>query len=80
MKTVFALLIVFVGEPEAKIEIVIQPAQSGTASPVLPEMSASDISFYETAKLVSVCVGYKMEIRGNKIYFREITGCELPSK
>ena len=66
-----------VGEPEAKIEVVIQPAQSGTASPVLPEMSASDISFYETAKLVSECVGYKMEIRGNKIYFREITGCEL---
>ena len=68
------------GEPEAKIEIVIQPAQSGAASPVLPEMSASDISFYEMAKLVSECVGYKMEIRGNKIYFREITGCELPPK
>ena len=66
-----------VGEPEATIEIVIQPAQSGTASPVLPEISASDISFYEAAQLVSACVGYKMEIRGNKIYFREITGCEL---
>ena len=66
-----------VGEPEAKIEIVIQPAQSGAASPVLPEMSASDIFFYETAKLVSECVGYKMEIRGNKIYFREMMGCEL---
>ena len=69
-----------VGEPEAKIEIITQPAQSGTASPVLPEISAADISLYETAKLVSACVGYKMEIRGNKIYFREITGCELPSE
>lgn len=64
-----------VGEPESKIEIVIQPAQSGAASPTLPMISASDISFYEMAKLVSECVGYKMEIRGNKIYFRE-----LPSK
>ena len=69
-----------VGEPEAKIEIVIQPAQSGTASPVLPEISASDISFYEMAQLVSECVGYKMEIRGDKVYFREITGCELVSE
>ena len=69
-----------VGEPEAMIEIVIQPAQSGTASPLLPVISGSDISFYETAKLVSECVGYKMEIRGNKIYFREMTGCELAPK
>ena len=69
-----------VGEPEAKIEIVIQPAQSGAASPVLPELSASDISLYEMAKLVSECVGYKMEIRGDKVYFREIMGCTLPLK
>ena len=69
-----------VGEPETKIEIVIQPAQSGAASPALPEISASDISLYETAQLVSTCVGYKMEIRGNKVYFQEMTGCELAPK